>query len=530
MIVFVFIVALCAIIYSLWRSSDYYQKKNQQQSFKQGEYNSVSESTYTRKGFEPGEIQLEGTKKWFQKLIIICILFCFSFLIVPLIIAIKKLIDFRREYNPIINKCIDLEAAENKLSFKQKELEKMIDEKTAKINDLDSQYETKSSQHEAALKSLEKDSEKDLKELEEKYQQEKARWEQDIKTLNIEHQLLTQDTLIAHYNFTDYDGLTSEECKNQISLLQVKEQELIRNGKAVKTEYRESKKAQNNNVKQIIRCFNAECNNILMDISSKNIDSMRSKTSRAYESLNRIFEVDGVALAPEMLGWKLEELNLAYTYEVKREQEKELQKEIKAQMLEEEKVRREIEREKKKIEKDQTQLTNEINRLMTYLQKTANDIEKQLYIDKINGLEDKLEELEAHKADVLEREANARAGHVYIISNIGSFGEDIYKIGMTRRLEPMDRIKELSSASVPFEFDVHAMIFSENAPELENLLHKHFEKESVNKINPRKEFFNVSIDEIERVTKEKYNNTVEFTKIPLAREYHQTLELKSNAS
>ena len=162
---------------------------------------------------------------------------------------------------------------------------------------------------------------------------------------------------------------------------------------------------------------------------------------------------------------------------------------------------------------------------MKYLQKSQIDAEKQLYMDKIKELEDKIKLLESNKELVLEREANARAGFVYIISNIGSFGEDIYKIGMTRRLEPMDRIHELSSASVPFEFDVHAMIFSSDAPELENMLHKHFANRAVNKVNPRKEFFNVSIDEIEKVVKEEYNNTVKFTKIPVAKEYRQSINM-----
>lgn len=226
-----------------------------------------------------------------------------------------------------------------------------------------------------------------------------------------------------------------------------------------------------------------------------------------------------------MLKYKLEELNLVYTYELKKDQEREQQKAIKEQMIEEEKVRREIEREKAKIEKDQIQCSNEINKLMSYLQKTDNDVEKQLYVDKIQELQSKVKELDEKKEDVLEREANARAGFVYVISNVGSFGQNIYKIGMTRRLEPMDRIKELSSASVPFEFDVHAMIFSDDAPALENVLHKHFEKKSVNRVNLKKEFFNVSLDEIESVVKDNFNNTVTFNKIPVAQEYHQTLNI-----
>lgn len=153
-----------------------------------------------------------------------------------------------------------------------------------------------------------------------------------------------------------------------------------------------------------------------------------------------------------------------------------------------------------------------------------------MYIDKIKELEDKLRDLEDDKKNVLDREANAKAGFVYVISNIGSFGEDIYKIGMTRRLEPMDRIKELSSASVPFEFDVHAMIFSENAPELETLLHKHFEKQSVNRVNLRKEFFHVSLDEIEKVVHDNFNDIANFTKVPVAKEYRQTLSLIESES
>lgn len=193
-------------------------------------------------------------------------------------------------------------------------------------------------------------------------------------------------------------------------------------------------------------------------------------------------------------------------------------------MIEEEKVRREIEREKNRIEKEEHQFRNEVSKLMKYLQK-ASDIEKQLYIDKIQELEDKLKLLEKDKENVLQREQNTRAGYVYVISNIGSFGENIYKIGMTRRLEPMDRVKELGNASVPFEFDVHAMIFSEDAPKLENILHETFRENQVNKVNPRKEFYNVPLEKIEEVVKNNYNATVTFTMIAQATQYRESLKL-----
>jgi hypothetical protein len=226
-----------------------------------------------------------------------------------------------------------------------------------------------------------------------------------------------------------------------------------------------------------------------------------------------------------MLELKLKELTLLYNYEKKRDEEKEIQKAIKEQMVEEEKVRQELEKKRKQIEKDEKQFNNEISKMMKYLQSTESEVEKKLYADKIAELEEKIKELETQKKDVITRQENAKAGFVYVISNIGSFGEDIYKIGMTRRLEPMDRIKELSSASVPFDFDVHAMIFSENAPDLESKLHNHFDAQRVNKVNSRKEFFKVSIDDIASYVEENYNNTVEFTKIPVAADYRESLAL-----
>lgn len=150
---------------------------------------------------------------------------------------------------------------------------------------------------------------------------------------------------------------------------------------------------------------------------------------------------------------------MIYAYMLKEDEEREQRKAIREQMVEEEKVRREIEREKAKIEKEETQFNNEVKKLMSYMQKSQDSAERQLYIDKINELQERIKQLEVDKKNVFDREQNTRAGFVYIISNIGSFGDQAYKIGMTRRLEPMDRISELSSASVPFPFDVHAMIF-----------------------------------------------------------------------
>lgn len=326
-------------------------------------------------------------------------------------------------------------------------------------------------------------------------------------------------------DYSSYDSLSSEECKNQLALLKQEEKEIVKEGEALQIFQTDtaSQKSINNNSKQILRCFNAECDNIILSISIKNIDSLRTKITKSFDAINKIFEVDGVQLTPSMLELKLRELTLLYDFEKKREEEREIQKAIKEQMMEEEKVRKELEKKRQQIEKDEKQFNNEVSKLMKYLQKTDSEVEKQLYADKIAELEAKIKELEAEKDDVINRQENAKAGFVYVISNIGSFGEDVFKIGMTRRLEPMDRIKELSSASVPFEFDVHAMIFSENAPDLESKLHNHFDSYRVNKVNPRKEFFKVSVDEIAEYIDQSYDNTVEFTKIPVARDYRESI-------
>lgn len=443
---------------------------------------------------------------WFIELILILTVIHWIFFTAAIVLTVFQYILFKR-YTNRYGKGEELEKnismLENVYTEKTESLEKIYKQRE---EDLNSSFLDKENEYESSLKSL----------------------RQQIKEIQDELTMIQSESLIAHYNFSDYDSLSSEDCKNKLALLKDDEKDLIKSNKAISIDSDSTKKVINDNVKQILRCFNSECDNILMNVSGKNIDSMRNKIAKSYETLNKIFAVDGISLQKRLLEYKLEELNLVYTAEIKREQERELQKAIKEQMLEEEKVRREIETQKAKIEKDQTQCTKEIDKLMAYMQKSQNDTEKQLYIDKIKELEDKLKELEASKETVLEREANARAGFVYVISNIGSFGEDIYKIGMTRRLEPMDRIKELSSASVPFEFDVHAMIFADDAPALETALHQHFEKQSVNRVNLRKEFFKVSLDEIEQVVKNNFNNTVEFTRIPVAEEYRQTLNILSS--
>ena len=183
-----------------------------------------------------------------------------------------------------------------------------------------------------------------------------------------------------------------------------------------------------------------------------------------------------------------------------------------------------LEEARKDIVKEQSHYNNALKDIIERMN-NASSIETEYLLEKKGEIEKRLNMLDQKLKDIDYREANKRAGYVYIISNIGSFGENIYKIGMTRRLNPMERVNELGDASVPFKFDVHALIFSDDAPTLETALHHAFEDRKVNMVNTRREFYRVTLDEIEAVVKSNFDKTVEFTKIPIAEQYRESLRL-----
>ncbi|HDA7202629.1 TPA: DUF4041 domain-containing protein, partial [Staphylococcus aureus] len=267
----------------------------------------------------------------------------------------------------------------------------------------------------------------------------------------------------------DLVEVDSSQINTYIKKLQMKEKELL-NLEEVKifNVSTENKRHQNAQAKQIIRLFNAETSQLINKVNSKNIESMQNKIFKSYEGINKIFETDNVRIPETLLDIKLEMLDLMHKYQVKIEDEKIIRREERARLKEIEQAEKEMEKKLKELDKDIRHHNNEIKKLTMYLNNTDLQVEKELYIEKIRELDQSLKNLNSERENVEDRKDNAQSGFVYIISNIGSFGENVYKIGVTRRLEPMDRINELSSASVPFEFDVHALIFSENAFELKN--------------------------------------------------------------
>lgn len=289
------------------------------------------------------------------------------------------------------------------------------------------------------------------------------------------------------------------------------------------------RKMTNDNIKQILRTFNIECESVIDKVKFNNIESMRKRIIKSFESLNKINETNKVAIKNEYLNLKMDELNLAYEYQLKKQEEKEEQKRIREELREQAKLEKELEEARKSLNKECNHYKNALDSVVNQLENNElNEEQRKALLEKKDELQNQLDKLNENLADIDYRKNNQKAGYVYVISNIGAFGENVYKIGMTRRLHPEDRVKELGDASVPFDFDIHAMIFSDDAPKLESALHKAFDNKKVNMINKRREFFKVSLDDIEKVVKANFDKTVEFNKIPQAEQYRESIKIREN--
>ena len=284
----------------------------------------------------------------------------------------------------------------------------------------------------------------------------------------------------------------------------------------------EGRKMTNDTIKMILRCFNTDCDNAISKVKYNNVDSMQARIQKSFDTLNKLNEINKVELSEDYLSLKFQELWLAVEYAFKKQDEKEEMKRARQELREQAILQKELEEARKNIVKEQQHYSNALTKLSTQLESDLSEEQKSNLLEKKQEVEEQLQKLQESLENVDYRAANQKAGYVYIISNIGAFGENVYKIGMTLRLEPMDRVDELGDASVPFNFDVHAMIFSEDAPKLEAALHRAFEDKKLNMINTRREFFHVTLEEIEQVVKENYDKTVEFIKTPPAEQYRRS--------
>jgi len=285
------------------------------------------------------------------------------------------------------------------------------------------------------------------------------------------------------------------------------------------------KKLRKDALKLALRSFNSESEYCIENVKFSNLEKMEERIRRSFETCNKLLSAIDAWWKDIVLERKLQELYLAHEYQVKRQEEKEAARQAREDQREQEKLEKEIREARAKIDKERRHFNGALQKLQLRLA-AATDLQErqdlQIRIDEISSQSTKLDEDER----LLDyREQNARAGYVYVISNIGAFGEGIFKIGMTRRLEPMDRVDELGDASVPFRFDVHALVFSDNAPRLEGKLHSHFAAGRLNKVNGRKEFFRADLSEIETVIRANYDAVVEVVHAAAAEQFRESLRL-----
>ena len=275
--------------------------------------------------------------------------------------------------------------------------------------------------------------------------------------------------------------------------------------------------------KLMLRAFNGESDVLITKVKWNNITQIKERMSKVYSAINKLGEGFEVYINTKYRDLKISELVLEYEYQAKKQAEKEKMKAIQDELREEEKAKRDFEKAQKEAEKESLSYHKALEKVRKEYQQ-ANGIDAEQLKAQIAKLEQDLEESQAKKERALSMAQQTKRGYVYIISNIGAFGEDVFKIGMTRRLEPLDRVRELGDASVPFQFDVHALIYSDEARTLEYELHKAFSEKKVNMLNYRREFFRVSLDEIETKIKE-LGFEAEFTLLPEAMEFRETLAM-----
>lgn len=253
-------------------------------------------------------------------------------------------------------------------------------------------------------------------------------------------------------------------------------------------------------IKLMLRAFNGECDAAIAKVKHGNFDNIKKRIEKSFEALNLLGKTKNIFISDRYLSLKIDELVLTHELEQQKEEERERIREERERIREEEKAQKEIiaARNKAEKEEEQKQIALEEARRKLSEEHGMHNAKLESLIAK---LENELKEAIDRKAKAIARAQLTKSGHVYVLSNLGTMGPDVFKIGMTRRLDPLERVKELGDASVPFPFDVHAMIFCEDAPGLEYKLHRHFADRRLNLSNNRKEYFRVTLTEIQEAIK-----------------------------
>lgn len=431
----------------------------------------------------------------------------------------------------------------NALEQARKELNE-VDEKTKSLQSLDGKVHI--------LEEKEKQLYESIGQLEIKLRTAKSDLESDISKLELEKSAKNIDlfellaridlysridgfTNVGHFDEPNYLYETSLRYSNEIKDVRESQRGLIKQKKAVTypddlilcSDKNLNKKILEGQANLLLLAFNMECDFLIEKVSpsslARTLEQIESKAElleKSCASLKCGFSIDYVEL-------KFKECELQYEYKLKKQAEQEEQRLIREQMREEARVQKQYEDAIKDAEREELLFRRLLERAREELEKATGN-EYGLTLAKISELEARLKEAEEKGQRAKSMAEQTRRGFVYVVSNIGSFGEGVYKIGLTRRLDPQERIDELGGASVPFRFDIHAMCYSEDAPALENTLHKHFSNRRVNAVNLRKEYFRVSLDEIESAIAGIIGTDIDFKKTVKAEDYYETRRLLSN--
>ena len=293
--------------------------------------------------------------------------------------------------------------------------------------------------------------------------EELAQLQEKLETARDQEHMQSFGLYEAHYDFESSVGY-----KAKLDQIRAQQKDLVKRKIAAVCDEEwtmQGSRAKGRQMEQrylrlLLRAFNGECDSIVFKVNYRNITAMEQRVSRSFDALNKLGESQYCRITPEYLDLKISEIRLVHEFQEKKQAEKEEQRLIREQMREEERARREAEKAQAEAEREERRYESALEKARRELQRAGDDKRTELERE-IERLQEQLEEAHQNKERAISRAQLTKSGHVYIISNIGSFGENIYKIGLTRRLDPDDRIKELGDASVPFPFDVHAMIYSE---------------------------------------------------------------------
>ncbi|MAE72405.1 MAG: chromosome partitioning protein ParA [Gemmatimonadetes bacterium] len=364
--------------------------------------------------------------------------------------------------------------------------------------------------------------------LKESYRQKKAKYDKLVHTVAAFDDGIELAELGFYEPHFDFD--TSERYKHAIREIKEEQKEMVRNREAivcniqwtVDNSLAKGQTMINRGVRLTARAFNNECDAAVAKVRWNNVRRMELRIEKAFDAVNKANRSQHIVVTSEYLALKLQELRLAHEYKEKKHQEREEKAELRRQ-----------EREEAKLRKDAAQAAEEEAKYARLLAKARQEARSasperlQALREDIATLTKRLEDAHSRGERALSMAQQTRSGYVYVISNVGSFGDAVYKIGMTRRLDPMDRVRELSAASVPFVYDTHAMVYSRDAPAMEAALHHAFDGRRVNKVNSRKEFFRVRLEEVKREIERLFPNA-DFVETIEARDFRETKSIEES--